>query len=35
MGFLQPKMGCERIKIFKIIYFFVENINKIEICQNL
>ena len=30
MGFLQPKMGCHRIKILKIIYFLLKILIKLE-----
>ena len=30
MGFLQPKMGCQRVKIFKIIYFLLKILIKLE-----
>ena len=29
MGFLQPKMGCQRIKTLKIIYFLLKILIKL------
>ena len=30
MGFLQPKMGYQRVKIFKIIYFLLKILIKLK-----